>query len=525
MTSPRVGVDWALQANDGTPTNAFFLRDITGSTTPFSVFAGAPTDALKVAGNGNIGLGTDAPGLDLSIRTTDTPAIRMEQTNGGGFTAQTWDIGANEANFFVRDLTGGSRLPFRIRPGAATSSLDIAANSNVGFGTASPAFPLDAVRTGVTGPMQRLANNGPSSLRFENTTAGGSKWDIGGGATDTFIVGPAGGAPALTVTPGGDATTGGVVQQSTATENAVAVDAADVLAKLRALPVTKSELASDPANALHLNPVGADFRAAFGLGSSDGAIAPSDMAGVALVGVQALAARVDDLDTSRVGSLGTRIDALEKAIAASFGSERADRAARQRRDGGGQARRQAGTVEPRDGQAPGHAREEAEAAGQEALIGRHARGHRGSSRLGRRGDGVGRTTRSSTAGGSSWSSPASRRHRFTTRASVSTSPPRLRWSRTCERLSCGRRQRHSTSSRPRCLRRSSRSRSGPGRWTSPTTSRSSVTCPMRPGPTRSCTARSSPSSPTLVAGTSTSMTRRPCSVKRPACWQGGPTRS
>ena len=254
--------------------------------------------------------------LDLSLRTSDTPAIRLEQTSVGGFTAQTWDIGANEANFFVRDLTGGSRLPFRIRPGALTSSLDIASNSNVGFGTSSPAFPLDAKRTGVTGPMQRLANDGPSSLRFENTTPGGSKWDIGGGATNTFIVGPASGTPALTLTPGGDATTGGVVQQSTETENAAAVDAADVLAKLRALPVMKSELASDPANASHLNVVGAHFRAAFGLGSSDGAIAPSDMAGVALVGVQALAARVDDLDTSRVGSLGTRIDALEKAIAA-----------------------------------------------------------------------------------------------------------------------------------------------------------------------------------------------------------------
>jgi hypothetical protein len=244
----------------------------------------------------------------------------MEQTNGSGFTAQTWDVGANEANFFVRDLTGGSRLPFRIRPGAGTSALDIASNSNVGFGTASPTFPLDAVKTGVTGPMQRLANNGPSSLRFENTTSG-SKWDVGGGATN-FTVGPASGTPALTVTPGGDATTGGVVQQSTATENAAGVDAADALAKLRALPVMKSELTSDPANASHLSPAGADFRAAFGLGSSDGAFAPSDMAGVALVGVQALAARVDDLDTSRVGSLGTRIDALEKAIAAASGQSR-----------------------------------------------------------------------------------------------------------------------------------------------------------------------------------------------------------
>lgn len=307
--------DWALQANDPGPgaLSAFFLRDITGSKTPFSVFAGAPTDSLKIAGNGNVGLGTAAPALDLSIRTGDTPAIRLEQ-DGGGFGAQSWDVGANEANFFVRDVTGGSRLPLRIRPGAATSSLDIAANSNVGFGTAAPTVPLDAVKTGVTGPMQRLANNGPSSLRFENTTSG-SKWDVGGGATD-FTVGPASGAPALTVTPGGDATTGGVVQQSTATENAAGVDGADVLAKLRALPVMKAELASDAANASHLSPAGADFRAAFGLGSSDSAIAPSDMAGVALVGVQALAARVDDLDTSRVGSLSTRIDALEKTIAA-----------------------------------------------------------------------------------------------------------------------------------------------------------------------------------------------------------------
>ncbi len=238
----------------------------------------------------------------------------MEQTNGGGFTAQTWDVGANEANFFVRDLTGGSRLPFRIRPGAGTSSIDIGSSSNVGFGTASPAFPLDAVKTGMTGPMQRLANNGPSSLRFENTTSG-SKWDVGGGAAN-FTVGPATGTPALTVTPGGDTTVGGVVQQSTATEHAAGVDAASMLAKLRALPVMKSELTSDPANALHLSPAGADFRAAFGLGSSDGAIAPSDLAGVALVGVQALAARVDGLDTSRVGPLATRLDALEKAVAA-----------------------------------------------------------------------------------------------------------------------------------------------------------------------------------------------------------------
>lgn len=67
--------------------------------------------------------------LPLKIKKTDTPGIQLEQTNGGGFTAQTWDVAGNEANFFVRDLTGGSKLPFRIRPGAQTSLLDLLANN------------------------------------------------------------------------------------------------------------------------------------------------------------------------------------------------------------------------------------------------------------------------------------------------------------------------------------------------------------------------------------------------------------
>jgi hypothetical protein len=79
----------------------------------------------------------------MHANTTDTPAIRLEQNNAGGFTAQTWDIGANEANFFIRDVTGGSRLSLRIRPGAPTSSVDIAANGNVGVGTGSPKARID----------------------------------------------------------------------------------------------------------------------------------------------------------------------------------------------------------------------------------------------------------------------------------------------------------------------------------------------------------------------------------------------
>jgi hypothetical protein len=136
--------DWQLTANDSASggSSKFSIEDITGSKVPFTVTAGASTNSIFVDSTGRVGLRSSTPVLDLHINTSNTPAIRLEQNNSGGFTAQTWDIGANEANFFVRDVTGGSRLPFRVRPGAPTSSVDISADGNVGIGTASPESKL-----------------------------------------------------------------------------------------------------------------------------------------------------------------------------------------------------------------------------------------------------------------------------------------------------------------------------------------------------------------------------------------------
>jgi len=153
-TSASVGFatnNWQIRANSSANGGASFLAFVdqgaagnseTG-TIVFQVSAGAPANSLFVSSIGNVGVGTATPVLDVHANTTDTPAIRLEQNNTGGFTAQTWDIAGNEANFFIRDVTGGSRLSFRIRPGAPTSSLDIAANGNVGVGTQSPKARVD----------------------------------------------------------------------------------------------------------------------------------------------------------------------------------------------------------------------------------------------------------------------------------------------------------------------------------------------------------------------------------------------
>jgi hypothetical protein len=142
--------NWQIRANSSAAGGASFLSFVdqgaagnseTG-TIVFEVDAGAPANALKVSSTGRVGLRTATPVLDVHANTSDTPAIRLEQNNSGGFTAQTWDMAGNEANFFVRDVTGGSRLPFRIRPGAPTSSIDISASGDVGVGISTPARRL-----------------------------------------------------------------------------------------------------------------------------------------------------------------------------------------------------------------------------------------------------------------------------------------------------------------------------------------------------------------------------------------------
>ena len=165
--------NWQLRANAQGSGAASFLAIVdqgaTGNsetgTLVFQVDAGAPANSLRVSSGGNIGIGTATPVLDVHANTTDTPAMRLEQNNAGGFTAQTWDIAGNEANFFVRDVTSGSRLPFRIRPGAPTSSIDIAATGFVGIGTGSPALV-----GGSSSQIVEIAGTSNPGLAIRNTT-------------------------------------------------------------------------------------------------------------------------------------------------------------------------------------------------------------------------------------------------------------------------------------------------------------------------------------------------------------------
>jgi hypothetical protein len=126
----------------------------------------------------------------------------LEQNNSGGFTAQTWDIAGTEANFFVRDVTGGSRLPFRIRPGAPTSSIDINASGSVGVGTASPSGKLHVKQAtdGYLGGL-RIERSDGARVWALGTNSSGDRLGFNDGTSDLVTLLQTGNVGIGTTTP------------------------------------------------------------------------------------------------------------------------------------------------------------------------------------------------------------------------------------------------------------------------------------------------------------------------------------
>lgn len=165
--------DWQITFNDSTNggANKFSIDDVSGGRTPFTIEASAPSHSLYVDDGGRIGLGTSTPVADIHVKTGNTPTLRLEQDGSSGFTAQTWDVAGNEANFFIRDATNGSTLPFRIKPGAPSSSIYVDADGDVGMGAGtSPSVPLHIKRAAAAAStLLVLENNEAVRMQLVNT--------------------------------------------------------------------------------------------------------------------------------------------------------------------------------------------------------------------------------------------------------------------------------------------------------------------------------------------------------------------
>ena len=160
--------DWQITANDSANggTSKFSVDDITGNRTPFTIEAGARSHSLYIDDGGRLGLRTSTPSVEIHTIDGDTPTLRLQQDGSSGFAPQTWDVAGNETNFFIRDVTNGSQLPFRIRPDAPTSSIFIDTDGDVGMNTSSPDAGLHVQRT--------TASTTEPSLLVESTATSGN---------------------------------------------------------------------------------------------------------------------------------------------------------------------------------------------------------------------------------------------------------------------------------------------------------------------------------------------------------------
>ncbi len=125
--------DWRISINDSTNGGSSFfgIDDATAGIRPFQIQAGAQNNAFMIAASSNVGFGTSTPSKTIHVANNDTPTLRLEQDGAGGFSPQTWDIGGNEANFFIKDVSNSSAIPFKIAIGAPANSFCIAADGNI----------------------------------------------------------------------------------------------------------------------------------------------------------------------------------------------------------------------------------------------------------------------------------------------------------------------------------------------------------------------------------------------------------
>ncbi len=227
---------WDVAGNE----TSFFIRDATnGSTLPFRIRPGAPSQSLVIGTDGNVGVGILTPTEELHVV-------------GSGL------------------ITGTS----------GTASLTVLEDSAV----------VDNSRD-----LLVLSNNGHARFRLDNTDEGGT-WSFINRGTNFLISRNGSGVEEFRV----DETTGDVEIAGMLTEmsdvnrkkNFEPVDPESILERVAQLPITTWQYKNDESGARHLGPMAQDFAALFGLGKTDTGIGGLDETGVALSAIQGLYQRL-----------------------------------------------------------------------------------------------------------------------------------------------------------------------------------------------------------------------------------------
>ena len=233
-----------------------------GNGTDALVLNGGGTERVRIATNGNVGIGTTSPQTKLQVtggslhvgaQSFREPVI---QNGIAGASAPSYSFWAQlDAGMY---LPAANTLAFST---VGTERLRIASSGNIGIGTNAPVYPLEMASGAYCSAAGVWTSVSDRNVK-ENFT---------------------------TITPG------------------------EVLAKVVAMPITQWKYKIEPSGIKHIGPVAQDFHAAFGLGDSDKAIGSVDESGVALAAIQGLNEVVKEKD-SKINDLEKRLAAIEKTV-------------------------------------------------------------------------------------------------------------------------------------------------------------------------------------------------------------------
>lgn len=334
-TSSFPGRDWQITINDSINggANYFAIEDVDGSKVPFKINADAPNNTLNMSSQGNIGFGTANPLVNLHTTDGNSPTLRLEQDGSSGFTSQTWDVGGNESNFFVRDTTHGGNIPFRIEPNTPFHAFHLKKNGALGLGTGTPDMALD------------INNASIPAIRVSHLTKGDGGWELYMGGDEfaisqsnngvfryksPFKIKPSAVENSLVLysskvsigtrleVAGDLDVTGNIISLGSVfnasdrnlKENIKRVKDDEILNKVDSLNISFWNYKTEDKTIRHIGPMAQDFYKIFKVGVDNKHISTLDAAAVAIASVKALHHKLQEKD-KEISSLQTQIEELK----------------------------------------------------------------------------------------------------------------------------------------------------------------------------------------------------------------------
>lgn len=316
----------------GTHNSMFgFQAGYYNTTGTYNTFAGVFSGAFNTTGSSNTAVGMLAGRSNTAESNNSFFGTRADGADGiTNATAIGFQAQVSQSNSLVLGATPGLNTE-----GGANSYVA------VGMGTDRPAAPLHVKRnrnstaelallenaSGTTANrvMLEMVNKGASAINFTDS-AQARTWALRAGVngSNVFDLYRVGGSPLVRVTGAGNMSLAGTLTQNSNVHDKTGIEAVDaqaVLGKLQALPIRRWRYKADEGSA-HVGPMAQDFHAAFGLGADATKIAPGDMAGVALVAIQAQQQRMKAQD-ERLARLEAENEALRaqlRVLAATVGT-------------------------------------------------------------------------------------------------------------------------------------------------------------------------------------------------------------